>query len=54
VIRATHPKALNVHCAAHSFNLAVCTSRNIQSVRNCLGIVERLYVFLTRLKEKMH
>jgi len=52
VIRATHPKALYVHCAAHSFNLAVCTSSNIQSVRNCLGIVERLYVFFNTPKRK--
>jgi hypothetical protein len=54
VIRATHPKALYIHWIAHSFNFAICTSSNIQSVRNCLGIVEGLYVFLTHLKGKMH
>lgn len=52
VIRATHPKALYVHCAAHSFNLAVCTSSDLKSVRNCLGIVERLYVFFNTPKRK--
>lgn len=52
VIRATYPKALYIHCAAHSFNLVVCTSSDIKSVRNCLGIVERLYVFFNTPKRK--
>lgn len=45
VIRQKYPKALYVHCAAHSLNFAVSTSSNIKSIRNSLGIVEKLYVF---------
>lgn len=52
VIRDSYPKALYIHCSAHSFNLAVCTSSDIKSVRNCLGIVERLYVFFNTPKRK--
>lgn len=52
IIRGTHTKALYIHCAAHSFNLAVCTSSDIKSVKNCLGIVERLYVFFNTPKRK--
>lgn len=52
VIKDRYPKALYIHCSAHSFNLAVCTSSDIKSVRNCLGIVERLYVFFNTPKRK--
>lgn len=52
VIRDTHPKPLYIHCAAHSFNLAVCTSSDIKSVRNCLGLVERIFVFFNTPKRK--
>lgn len=34
-IRSKYPKALYVHCAAHSLNLAVSTASNIKPVRNC-------------------
>lgn len=54
VVRSTHPKVFYIHCAAHFFNLVVCTLSDIHSFRNFLGLVERLYVFLTHLKEKMH
>ncbi|XP_025192611.1 52 kDa repressor of the inhibitor of the protein kinase-like [Melanaphis sacchari] len=49
-IRSKYPKALYVHCAAHSLNLAVSTASNIKSVRNCLGIIEKLYVFFNTPK----
>lgn len=52
VIRATHSKALYVYCAAHSFNLAVCTKSDIKSARNCLVIVEQFNVFFNTLKRK--
>lgn len=45
IIRSKHPKALYVHCAAHSLNLAVSSACNIPSIRNCLGIVEKYYCF---------
>lgn len=44
-IRAKYPKALYIHCAAHSLNLAVSTASGIKPIRNCLGIIEKLYVF---------
>lgn len=45
IIRSKHPKALYVHCAAHSLNLAVSSACNIQSIRNCLGVIEKYYCF---------
>lgn len=34
IIRNTYPKALYVHCAAHTLNLAMSSSCEHQSVRN--------------------
>lgn len=45
IIRNIYPKAIYVHCAAHSLNLAVSSSCDIQSVRNCLGLVEKMHCF---------
>lgn len=42
-IRSKYLKALYVHCAAHSLNLAVSIASNIKAIRNCLGVVEKLY-----------
>lgn len=44
-IQAIYPKALYVHCAAHSLNLAVSNSCDLPSVRNCLGTIGKLYDF---------
>ncbi|XP_060845763.1 zinc finger MYM-type protein 1-like [Rhopalosiphum padi] len=46
IIREQYPQAIYVHCAAHSLNLAVSTASNIKPIRNCLGILEKMYVFL--------
>lgn len=35
---------LYVYCAAISHNLAISTASEIQSIRNSLGIIEKLYV----------
>lgn len=45
-----YPKALYIHCAAHSLNLDVSTASNIKPIRNCLGIIEKLYVFFNTPK----
>lgn len=45
VVRANYPKAIYAHCAAHTLNLAVSNASNIQSIRNCLSIIEKLYDF---------
>jgi len=39
VVRETYPKALYVHCAAHSLKLAVFATCGIQAIRNCLSMV---------------
>lgn len=52
VVRETYPKALYVHCAAHSLNLAVSTACGIQAIRNCLGVLEKMYCFFNTPKRK--
>lgn len=46
------PKAIYVHCAAHSLNLAVSAACDIRSIRNCLGIVEKMYCFFNTPKRQ--
>lgn len=45
LISAQYPLALYLHCASHCLNLAVVKSLQITSVRNMMGIVERVYLF---------
>ncbi|KAL4099002.1 hypothetical protein QTP88_023505 [Uroleucon formosanum] len=52
IVRETCPKALYVHCAAHSLNLAVSTSCDIQAIRNSFCLVEKMYCFLNTPKRK--
>lgn len=52
VIREQYPKAIYVHCAAHSLNLAISQASEIQSVRNCLGTVGKMYDFFNTPKRK--
>lgn len=49
-IRKKYPQAIYVHCAAHSLNLAVSTASNIKPIRNCLGILEKMYTFFNKPK----
>ncbi|KAH9362108.1 hypothetical protein HPB48_002086 [Haemaphysalis longicornis] len=44
-IRQTVPKALYVHCSAHSLNLALLHSCKLPSIRNCLGTVSAICSF---------
>lgn len=46
VVRETYPKALYVHCAAHSLNLAVSAACGISGLKKCT-------VFLTHPNVKM-
>eukprot|EP00102_Acyrthosiphon_pisum_P022514 XP_016659724.1 PREDICTED: zinc finger MYM-type protein 1-like [Acyrthosiphon pisum] len=41
IIKEQFTHAIYVHCAAHSLNLAISTASEIQSIRNCLGIIEK-------------
>lgn len=52
IVREMHPKAIYVHCAAHSLNLAVTHSCEVQAIRNCLGVVQKLYTFFNTPKRK--
>lgn len=52
IVRETYPKALYVHCAAHSLNLAVSAACEIQAIRNCLGVIEKMYCFFNTPKRK--
>lgn len=52
LVREKYPKAIYVHCAAHTLNLAVSNASNIQPIRNCLGIIEKLYDFFNTPKRQ--
>lgn len=45
IIKSKYPKAVYVHCSAHSLNLAVSTASGITPIRNCLGIIEKAFNF---------
>ena len=45
IVRETHPTALYVHCSAHSLNLAVSKSCEVQAIRNCLGVIGAAHNF---------
>ncbi|KAF0751278.1 52 kDa repressor of the inhibitor of the protein kinase-like [Aphis craccivora] len=50
LVRSKYLKALYVHCAAHSLNLAVSTASGIKPIRNCLGLIEKAYMFFNTPK----
>uniref|UniRef100_A0A2S2Q612 Repressor of the inhibitor of the protein kinase n=1 Tax=Sipha flava TaxID=143950 RepID=A0A2S2Q612_9HEMI len=52
IVRLKYPKAVYVHCSAHSLNLAVSTASGIRPIRNCLGIIEKAYQFFNTPKRK--
>lgn len=47
VIQSTCPKAVYVHCAAHSLNLCVVAACNIQMVKNMMGNMVELCLFFS-------
>lgn len=46
IIRETVPRALYVHCSAHSLNLALLHSCKLPSIRNCLGTVSSICTYV--------
>jgi len=44
------PRALYVHCAAHSLNLAISKASTVPSIRNFLGVIENVYNFFNTPK----
>lgn len=53
IIQNDYPTALYVHCAAHALNLAVTKACEVQNIRNCLGVVEKVHTFSTHPKDKL-
>ena len=45
VITSQYPLAVYTHCASHCLNLAVVKSLQITSVRNMMGVIEKVYQF---------
>ena len=45
VITSQYPLALYTHCPSHCLNLAVVKSLQITSVRNMMGVIEKVYQF---------
>ncbi|CAN7978385.1 unnamed protein product [Ixodes persulcatus] len=43
IILETVPRALYVHCSAHSLNLALLHSCKLPSIRNCLGTMSSVF-----------
>lgn len=52
IVQDKYPKALFVHCAAHSLNLAVSRACEVQEIRNCLGTIEKCYTFFNTPKRQ--
>lgn len=46
LIREKYPAALYVHCSAHSLNLALSHSCDIQHIRNCIGTIKSVGNFI--------
>ncbi|XP_050064151.1 52 kDa repressor of the inhibitor of the protein kinase-like [Aphis gossypii] len=45
IVRRTFPRALYVHCSAHSLNLAISDACKISAIRNCVGSVSSVCNF---------
>ena len=45
LITTEYPLALHLHCASHTLNLAVVKSLQVTSVRNMMGVVNRVHEF---------
>jgi len=44
--------ALYVHCSSHSLNLAVSYACGLQGIRNTMGTIEKVFVFLNTPKRQ--
>lgn len=52
IINQKYPTALYVHCAAHSLNLAISDASEVQGIRNCTGIIGKVYSFFNTPKRQ--
>lgn len=53
IINNKYPKALYVHCVSHSLNLALSNAAEVPSIRNCFGIIEKIYAFFNTPKRQL-
>ena len=52
LVSAQYPLALYLHCASHALNLAVVKSLDVTSVRNMIGVVDRVSTFFFSSSKK--
>lgn len=53
IIQSTFPKAVYVHCAAHSLNLGVVAACKIQAVKNMMGTMVEICLFSNSPKHQL-
>nr|CAI5823580.1 unnamed protein product [Callosobruchus analis] len=53
LIASRYNTALYVHCASHSLNLALSNASEVQAIRNCVGINEKVYAFFNTPKRQL-
>lgn len=53
VIRESIPKALYVHCSAHSLNLALSHACKVESIRNSIGTITKIGTFLRASAQRL-
>ncbi|KAJ8893115.1 hypothetical protein PR048_005698 [Dryococelus australis] len=51
-IQSQVPEVIYVHCAAHSLNLSISDTGTHQSIKNCLGSVEKICTFFNTPKRQ--
>lgn len=52
VVQKRCPKAVYVHCASHSLNLAITNAAEVRSIRNCFGTTEKVWSFFNTPKRQ--
>lgn len=53
LISKQYKTALYVHCVSHCLNLALSNSSEVQAIRNCVGTIEKVYVFFNTPKRQL-
>jgi len=51
-IKKEYKTAIYVHCSAHSLNLAITYACGVQGIRNTMGTIEKVFVFLNTPKRQ--
>lgn len=52
LIKKDYPSALYIHCSSHNLNLSISYSCNISEIRNTMGTIESVYLFLNTPKRQ--